>query len=319
MGSKKNNAKRKREADEESSPAALDSSDDSQHARQHARCARWGLRTPESLGFHQTELDQLCHGWYREGLGLVDLLKAQEAERLKQRIKEKGKRAMKQAKTKKKKNAKPLATADSEGATEDEDEDAVEEQREKARVEKMRGDGLQQRVEGHPYWEATEAYMRYGLESAIGTELANELPCQGMSLHVMQPGDGPQPVHADLPLGTPEADAHAASCYSVLLYTLDGPSTQLATFSAAQHDLILQSDQAKCEMLVKEYLWMTQSVSMGSLLVMRGDVYHCAPRNFTQGHRVCVYGLFSPLSLTENPAQMSTVTWPLTINGVVEL
>jgi len=178
----------------------------------------------------------------------------------------------------------------------------------------MRGEGVQKNLNSDTcsYYDATEAYMRYGLECAIGEERARELPLQGMSIHVMRPGDGPQPTHADLSLGCPEDDAHAAECYSVLLYTCDGPSTQLPTLTAAQHDLAIKCRQAQRELLTKKYFWMMEQVSMGSLLVMRGDVFHSAPRNTLLRPRVCVYGLFSPVSLVQNPRQMSQVTWPHT-------
>lgn len=201
-----------------------------------------------------------------------------------------------------------------------------------APVERMRGGGLQLRVErAHEWYEATEAYLRFGLVRAIGEEAAAALQCQGMTLHCMQPGDGPQPPHADLPLRlydesdpqesaaqtTPE-NQHAASCWSVLLYAQDGPSTQLQTFTAAQHDRTLRSAQAQCELLVESY-FIKMQVDLGSVLVMRGDVWHSAPRNDTLFPRVCVYGLYSSQTLDENPAQMTQATWPVGYLPSVEL
>ena len=287
MGTQKNKARsRKRKVEQPPGPASsqatLTDSEAEGEEPDDQVCARWSLRGAAAVGYPPQLVTQICNYWYTAGVQLAHNTLSAVARQ---------------------QHAAAAAPA--------------------AVVEKMRQGGLQARIaftDGQ--FASTQAYLQYGLETAIGKEAAALLPCQGMSLHVMQPGDGPQPPHADLPLRlyneanrgesaaqTTRENEHAASCYSVLLYTQAGPSTQMQTFTAAQHDLTLRSGQAQWEMLVPQY-FTKQQVDMGSLLVMRGDVWHSAPRNDTPLMRVCVYGLFSRQTLDENPAQMSRVTWP---------
>jgi hypothetical protein len=277
-----------------------------QHAYTHAVCARWHLLPLGVLTSDVGAVQSLCRAWHMEGVSLA---------------------------------AHALRTAPPGPRPHISYGHAHH-----GEVESMREGGHMAKVSpSHGRFAATEELLRQGLEAALGQQAAAAAgaaagaaaaglpPLQGLSLHVMQPGEGPQPIHADLPLRVySDADAveraerttglnqHATQSWSVLLYTHDGPSTQVQTFTAQQHDEVLSCEQAQWEMLRKEY-FVKVAVAAGTMLVMRGDVYHCAPRNTLSYPRVVVYGLFSPQSMEDNPEQMQTVTWPTGLTGTVLL
>lgn len=282
-----------------------------QHAYAHSVCARWHLLPLEELALDVGAVRSLCHAWHMEGVTLAA-------------------HALRMAAAAASRASAAAAAAAAAGQRISYGHAHYGE------VETMREGGHMAKVApSHSRFAATEALLRQGLEAALGQQAADIAaglpPLQGLSLHIMQPGEGPQPIHADLPLrvysdADPQERAergtavnqHAAESWSVLLYTHDGPSTQVQTFTAQQHDEVLSCEQAQWEMLRKEY-FVKVAVGAGTMLVMRGDVYHCAPRNTLSWARVVVYGLFSPQSMEDNPEQMQTVTWPTGLTGTVLL
>jgi hypothetical protein len=167
----------------------------------------------------------------------------------------------------------------------------------------------------HPLHQSTETYLRRGLERAIGKAPADALLLVGLAQLRTMPGDGPMPVHCDMPVDNARLRAHAACCYAVLFFPDDCQSTILPKLSADQHDAAM-ARIADCRRLLVPHNFFTMHFSGGTLLVFRGDVFHASPKNKSDRTRLAVYGLFSP---STDPVQLNTGFFPLGDEHVIHL
>jgi hypothetical protein len=157
----------------------------------------------------------------------------------------------------------------------------------------IRGGGLQVPVPPtHHLYAATEQHMRRGLAYALGLDQLR-LRLGNMLQLVARPGEGGQPLHADLPLDTESDRAFAARCYSALFFPKSCESTILPTLSAIQHDRALVCTREQ-QRLLKPIHFFTVHIRAGTLILLRGDVFHAAPKNFEATTRVAIYAMFVP-------------------------
>jgi hypothetical protein len=180
----------------------------------------------------------------------------------------------------------------------------------------IRNGGVQHSLSpSHPLRDQTEAYMRRGLQLAIGDEAAASLLLVDMAQLRTKPGDGPMPIHTDLNTMTAAKRALAAGCFSALLFPNECQSTILPRLSADDQDLAITSED-EFRRLCRPRNFFTVRMPAGCLIIFRGDVLHASPKNRTAHDRLAIYGMFSS---SPDPAQFEDATFPDGLHFIIDI